>query len=38
MKFGFNRPNGLVIFENGSTGRRRMPAGWVYYEGYLESS
>ena len=31
MKFGFNRPNGLEIFENGSTGRRRTPARCVYY-------
>ena len=29
MKSGFNRPNGLEIFENGSTGRRRTPARWV---------
>ena len=32
MKFGFNRPNGLKIFENGSTGRQGTPARWVYYK------
>ena len=31
MKLGFNRPNGLEIFENGSIRRRWTPAGWVYY-------